>query len=164
MMAQAMYVQSQPDSSVEEQDTAYRYFTYLNPAHRASNPLHNAAYGIEPYVMAGDVYTQPPYVGRGGWSWYTGSAGWMHRAAIASIFGLQQGAETLRFSPCLPSHWPQAEITLHQGERSMRFIFIRNTPKAALVATAQWNAQLLCVGEVLPWTNLAAQSCFVIPL
>ena len=164
MMAQAMYVQSQPDSSVEEQDTAYRYFTYLNPAHRASNPLHNAAYGIEPYVMAGDVYTQPPYVGRGGWSWYTGSAGWMHRAAIASIFGLQQGAETLRFSPCLPSHWPQAEITLHRGERSMRFIFIRNTPKAALIATAQWNAQLLCVGEVLPWTNLAAQSCFVIPL
>ena len=164
MMAQAAFVQGQPDSSVAERDTAYRYFTYLNPAHRASNPAHSAAYGIEPYVMAGDVYTQPPYVGRGGWSWYTGSAGWMHRAAIASIFGLEQGAETLRFTPCLPSHWPQAEMTLRRGDRSMRFIFTRSAPDAVMNANAQLNAQLLRVGEALPWVNLAAQTCFVIPL
>ena len=86
-------------------DTAYRYFTYLSPAHRARHPTHGAAYGIEPYVMAGDVYTQPPYVGRGGWSWYTGAAAWMHRAAIESIFGLRLGAQELCFTPCLPSHW-----------------------------------------------------------
>ncbi len=69
-----------------------------------------AAYGIEPYVMAGDVYSQAPYVGRGGWSWYTGAAAWLHRAAIESIFGLQQGAHELCFKPCLPAHWPRAEL------------------------------------------------------
>ena len=69
-------------------DAAYRYFTYLSPAHRSRRPVRAAAYAIEPYVMAGDVYSAPPYVGRGGWSWYTGSAAWMHRAAIESMFGV----------------------------------------------------------------------------
>ena len=164
MMAQAQFTQGQPDSSVAERDTAYRYFTYLNPAHRAAHPAHNAVYGIEPYVMAGDVYTQPPYVGRGGWSWYTGSAAWMHRAAIASIFGLEQSVDTLRFTPCLPSFWPQAEMTLRRGERSMRFIFTRSAPEVALAAHAHSNPQLLRVGEALPWANLAAQTCFVVPI
>ena len=164
MMAQAQFTQSQPDSSVAQRDTAYRYFTYLNPAHRAAHPAHNAVYGIEPYVMAGDVYTQPPYVGRGGWSWYTGSAAWMHRAAIASIFGLEQSVDTLRFTPCLPSFWPQAEMTLRRGERSMRFIFTRSAPEVALAAHAHSNPQLLRVGEALPWANLAAQTCFVVPI
>ncbi|MDP1789077.1 MAG: carbohydrate-binding protein, partial [Methylibium sp.] len=66
----------------ERGDLAYRYFRYLSPAHRAIHPTRGAAYGIEPYVMAADVYSQAPYVGRGGWSWYTGAAAWMHRAAI----------------------------------------------------------------------------------
>jgi cyclic beta-1,2-glucan synthetase len=66
--------------------------------------------------MAGDICSQPPYVGRGGWSWYTGAAAWMHRAAIESIFGLRQGARDLCFMPCLPSHWQQAELTLDAGQ------------------------------------------------
>jgi len=99
-------------------DAAYRYLTYLSPAHRASHPTRGPLYGLEPYVMAADVYSQPPYVGRGGWSWYTGAAAWMHRAVIESIFGLRQTAQTLVFNPHLPSHWPQAEITLVRGARS----------------------------------------------
>ena len=145
-------------------DSAYRYFTYLSPAHRAQHPAYGAAYGVEPYVMAGDVYTQPPYVGRGGWSWYTGSAAWMHRAAIESIFGLKQGAQELCFMPCLPSHWPQAELTLSRDGRTMRFIFRRAKPVEALAATAQWGAQLLNVGQPLKWRTLPVHACFVIAL
>ena len=157
-----------PAANPGDGDLAYRYFTCLSPAHRAAHPTHGAAYGIEPYVMAGDVYTQAPYVGRGGWSWYTGAAAWLHRAAIESIFGLQQDAQTLRFLPCLPSHWPQAELTLQRGQgadrRTMRFILIRPAALGELEATAPWGAQILEPGEPLAWRDLAPQSCFVIPL
>jgi cyclic beta-1,2-glucan synthetase len=145
-------------------DLAYRYFTYLSPAHRAAHPTRGPVYGIEPYVMAGDVYTQPPYVGRGGWSWYTGAAAWMQRAAIESIFGLQLGAKELSFRPCLPSNWPQAELTLVRGERTLRFVLIRDTAGAALKAAASLNAQLLHPGQSLAWTECMTDSCFVIAL
>ncbi|MDD5335183.1 MAG: carbohydrate-binding protein, partial [Rhodoferax sp.] len=167
LMAQAEFANSRAGSG-EDRDTPYRYFTYLSPAHRASHPARGAVYGIEPYVVAGDVYSQPPYVGRGGWSWYTGAAAWLQRAAIESIFGLQQGAQELVFQPCLPSHWQRAELTLVRDQRSMRFILLRAAPEAALAAAAQATgglpAQLLRVGERLNWPALAAQSCFVIPL
>jgi cyclic beta-1,2-glucan synthetase len=145
-------------------DEAYRYFTYLSPAHRALHPINGAVYGIEPYVMAGDVYTQPPYVGRGGWSWYTGAAAWMHRAAVESIFGLRQGAHELSFTPCLPSHWRQAELTLTRDGRTMRFILVRAAAVAALEATAQCGAKVLRPGQLLKWQELELHSCFVIPL
>ena len=166
LMAQAKLSNSAPDG--RRGDLPYRYFTGLSPAHRAIHPTHGAAYGIEPYVMAGDVYTQPPYVGRGGWSWYTGAAAWLHRAAIESIFGLQHGAETLQFTPCLPAHWPQAELTLTRGSgaeaRTMRFILLRQAALAAIDANATWNAKILAPGQALAWRMLPAQSCFVVPL
>jgi cyclic beta-1,2-glucan synthetase len=166
LMAQAEFARSLSDIGEQGKhcDLAYRYFTYLSPAHRANHPTHGAAYGIEPYVMAGDVYSQPPYVGRGGWSWYTGAAAWMHRAAVESIFGLQLGSEFLSFIPCLPSHWPQAELKLLRDGRTMRFILRRSTPADALKETAQWHAQLLLKRQQLQWINLASESCFVIPL
>ena len=169
LMAQAEFAKSLPNLGVfgthgNHCDLAYRYFTYLSPAHRANHPTQGAAYGIEPYVMAGDVYSQPPYVGRGGWSWYTGAAAWLHRAAVESIFGLQLGSEYLSFNPCLPSHWPQAELKLKREGRTMRFILRRSMPADALQETAQWNAQLLKRREPLQWTKLVVDSCFVIPL
>jgi len=145
-------------------DQVYRYFTYLSPAHRANHPTRGLAFGLEPYVMAADVYSQPPYVGRGGWSWYTGAAAWMHRAAIESIFGLTQRAQTLSFNPCLPSHWPQVELSLARDGRSMRFILMYASNDDALKRTAQWNARLLRPGQELQWRDLPAISCFVIPL
>jgi cyclic beta-1,2-glucan synthetase len=110
------------------------------------------------------VYTQPPYVGRGGWSWYTGAAAWMHRAAVESMFGLQLNSRELCFTPCLPPHWPQAELTLRREGRSLRFILKRTTAHEALVATAPMGARLLRPREALPWTELPDRSCFVIPL
>ena len=122
-------------------DAAYRYFTYLSPAHRSRDPERAAAYAIEPYVMAGDVYTAPPYVGRGGWSWYTGSAAWMRRAAIESIFGMQEHGDEIAFEPKMPSHWDQAEITLTRDGHSARVVFQRaGKPSAAVAATPPMRA------------------------
>ncbi len=163
LMAQAEFAKSLTDQGTHG-DLAYRYFTYLSPAHRANHPTQGAVYAVEPYVMSGDIYSQPPYVGRGGWSWYTGAAAWLHRAAVESIFGLQLGPEYLSFTPCLPSHWPQAELKLKRNDRTMRFILHRSTPADALNETAQWHAQLLNRREPLQWTKLAVDSCFVIPL
>jgi len=145
-------------------DTAYRYFTYLSPAHRAASAEWGAAYAIEPYVMAGDVYTEAPYVGRGGWSWYTGSAAWMHRAAIEHLFGLRQRGEQLSFVPCLPSHWAQAELTLRRDGRVLRVIFCRPGAAAALEEATRANARELRHGQSLHWDTLAAQSCCLMRL
>ncbi len=145
-------------------EDAYRYFTYLSPAHRSAHPTRGAAYGVEPYAMAGDVYTQPPYVGCGGWSWYTGAAAWMHRAAIESIFGLQLQADQLVFRPCIPAHWDQAELTLVRAGRTMRFILVRANRQLAAEKARRWTATVLPIGEALAWQSLGALSTFVVPL
>ncbi|RYX93830.1 MAG: carbohydrate-binding protein [Comamonadaceae bacterium] len=162
LMAQAKYSVENPGSP--HADLPYEYFTYLSPAHRTKHPTHGSAYAIEPYVMAGDVYTQEPYVGRGGWSWYTGAAAWLHRAAVESIFGLKQRADVLSFQPCLPSHWPRAEMTLVRDGKSMRFVFLREKADAALAAAGAEGGKLLAVGDSLAWKDLPAQSVHVIVL
>ena len=106
-------------------DAAYRYFSYLSPAHRSRHAERGPAYAIEPYVMAGDVYGAPPYVGRGGWSWYTGSAAWMHRAAIESMFGFVQHGDEIEFRPCLPADWNEAEMVLSRDGKKLRVLFSR---------------------------------------
>ena len=171
LMAMAEHAKRHPDAHPNPRgggDAAYRYFTYLSPAHRARHATHGAAYGIEPYVMAGDVYTQPPYVGRGGWSWYTGAAAWMHRAAIESIFGLTQRAQDLTFTPCLPASWRQAELTLKRDARTMRFVLVRCATLEALQNTPLWRelpgAVLLDPCAVLHWAELAPHTSFIIPL
>jgi cyclic beta-1,2-glucan synthetase len=149
-------------------NTPYRYFTYLSPAHRSTHPEWGKVYGLEPYAMAADVYSQSPYSGRGGWSWYTGAAGWLHRAAVESILGLHLQAEELWFTPCLPVHWPRAEINLTRGGRSMHFLMVRTghvaTPLASLPGEVGPKALTLQVGERLRWRDLPPHSRFVISL
>jgi cyclic beta-1,2-glucan synthetase len=135
-------------------DAAYRYFTYLSPAHRSRRAGRAEAYRIEPYVMAGDIYSAPPYVGRGGWSWYTGSAAWMHRAAIESLFGVAQHGDELVVRPCLPSAWGQAELRLTRAGKSARVLFVRATDASPEVLAAAASARLLGVGEVVRWSTL----------
>ena len=160
LMAQAQAGQAAgPAAAAAAGDIAYRYFCGLSPAHRAAHPDRSAAYGIEPYVMAGDVYTVAPRVGRGGWSWYTGAAAWMHRAAVESVFGLRIEGGHLSLRPCLPSHWPQAEITLERDGRTMHFVLRR--PDAA---GAEPGARQLLPGESLAWRDLPVHSRFVVPL
>jgi cyclic beta-1,2-glucan synthetase len=141
-------------AALGDADAAYRYFTYLSPAHRSRRSGRAEAYRIEPYVMAGDVYSAPPYVGRGGWSWYTGSAAWMHRAAIESMFGVAQRGDELVVRPCLPSAWSQAELRLTRAGKSVRLLFVRATDAAPEVLAAAASARLLGVGETIRWSTL----------
>ena len=82
----------------------------LNPVNHGRTAAEVARYKTEPYVMAGDVYARPPHAGRGGWSWYTGSAGWMYRAGLESILGLRRRGKTFVVDPCIPSSWPEYRI------------------------------------------------------
>ena len=143
-------------------DAAYRYFACLSPAHRARHPTHGGRYEIEPYVMAGDVYTAPPYVGRGGWSWYTGSAAWMQRAAIESMFGLSRRGDVFDVKPCLPSAWGQAELRLTHEGKVARLLFARVGQTAPEQHAAALSAQLLRPGEPLRWSALEASSTWLV--
>jgi cellobiose phosphorylase len=85
---------------------AWEITTLINPANHAKSTDAIAVYKVEPYVMAADVYAVSPHTGRGGWTWYTGSAGWMYRLIIESLLGLRLEVDKLHIAPCLPAHWP----------------------------------------------------------
>ena len=102
-------------AALGEGDKATGLFWLLNPINHARTRTDMHRYKVEPYVVAADVYNAAGHVGRGGWTWYTGSAGWMQRAGIESILGLHIEAETLRLDPCIPVSWPGFEIVLRRG-------------------------------------------------
>ena len=89
---------------------AWELTTMINPANHANTPESVATYKVEPYVMAADVYAVTPHTGRGGWTWYTGSAGWMYRLIAESLLGLRLEADRLYVMPCLPEHWGGLKI------------------------------------------------------
>ncbi len=91
-------------------DKAGELFAILNPINHASTRSGLYRYKVEPYVMAGDVYSEPPHAGRGGWSWYTGAAGWMYRAGVEWILGFRLRGTVLHLDPCIPRAWPGYEI------------------------------------------------------
>ncbi len=91
-------------------DRAGELFSLLNPINHSSTRAGLHKYRVEPYVAAGDVYAVPPHTGRGGWSWYTGSASWMYRAGLESILGFQLSGDRLRLNPCIPRDWREFEI------------------------------------------------------
>ncbi len=91
-------------------DKAAELFSILNPIHHASTRAAVHRYKVEPYVACADVYSEPPNVGRGGWSWYTGSAGWMYRVGLESILGFRLRGATLVLDPCVPKAWPGFQI------------------------------------------------------
>jgi cyclic beta-1,2-glucan synthetase len=91
-------------------DEAAELFHMLNPINHTRTAADVARYKAEPYAVAGDVYARPPHAGRGGWSWYTGSAAWMYRAGLESMLGLRRRGATFRVDPCIPSSWPEYDI------------------------------------------------------
>ncbi len=98
-------------------DRAERIFRLLDPILHAQSRAAADRYRIEPYVLAGDVYGVAPFVGRGGWSWYTGAAAWMWRLGVEAILGLKHDNGGLRVDPCIPSHWPGFEATVRVGKQ-----------------------------------------------
>ena len=89
---------------------AWELFALINPVNHARSPEGIATYKVEPYVVAADVYALAPHTGRGGWTWYTGSAGWMYRLIVESLLGLRLEVNNLRFAPCLPAEWQEYKV------------------------------------------------------
>jgi cyclic beta-1,2-glucan synthetase len=97
-------------------DKAGELFALLNPINHASTRAGLHKYKVEPYVTSGDVYGEQSHLGRGGWTWYTGSAGWMYRSALESMLGFILKAETLKIEPCIPRNWQEFEIDFRYGK------------------------------------------------
>jgi cyclic beta-1,2-glucan synthetase len=87
----------------------------INPVNHASSARGMAVYKVEPYAVAADVYAIAPHTGRGGWTWYTGSAGWMYRLLVESLLGVRREGSALRIAPCLPADWPGFKLRYRFG-------------------------------------------------
>ncbi len=98
---------------------AWEVFTMIDPINHATSADAISIYKTEPYVLASDVYALAPHVGRGGWTWYTGSAGWMYRFIVESLLGLRLDVDKLYFTPCLPADW--TTFTLHYRYRETAY-------------------------------------------
>lgn len=94
---------------------AFEWFQMLNPLHHADTPEKVATYRVEPYVVAADVYTTSGALGRGGWTWYTGSASWMYRVGLESLIGFHKRGDVLRIEPCVPESWPELSLEYRFG-------------------------------------------------
>lgn len=145
---------------------AWEYFRMLSPAHRAADAPQRVRYGLEPYVMAGDVCAAPPCAGRGGWSWYTGSSAWMYRAAVEYLVGLRVEANRFCLRPCLPPHWNElrvqirlrgreAHVLIHRGQQALDAE--RWTAKDATEAIRVVAGQWVQMDELAPTCQLVLQ-------
>jgi cyclic beta-1,2-glucan synthetase len=128
-------------------DRAGRLFALINPVNHSVTPLQAERYRVEPYVVAADVYSVEPYVGRGGWSWYTGSSGWLFRAGLEAVLGVHLAGDHVRLAPCLPPAWDRARVTLRHGTAEYVFELTQVDPSGAL-ATELDGVELACPDRV----------------
>jgi cyclic beta-1,2-glucan synthetase len=92
-------------------DAAYELLSFINPIHRSSDVDRVNRYRVEPFAVAADIYSAPAHLGRGGWTWYTGAAGWMYRVTIEQVLGIKREGNILKVEPCVPSRWPRYRVT-----------------------------------------------------
>ena len=107
-------------------DKAGELFSILNPINHSNTRAGVQRYKVEPYVACADVYSMPPHVGRGGWTWYTGSAAWMYRAGLEWILGFRLQGKTLVIEPCIPRAWKGFELSFKY--RSARYEIVVENP------------------------------------
>ena len=157
MMAQAL---------TGDTEAAWKSFKALSPAHRSQHARRGAVYELEPYVMAGDIYGAAPYVGRGGWSWYTGSAAWLYRSSIETLLGLQVRQGELSLTPRIPESWPSFEITLRLGERVVAIQWQRDgkiNPAIKLpVADGFKPDRVVKPGQIVALADLPLHACLLV--
>ncbi len=126
---------------LHDAEQAWRLFSLLNPVRHADSPERASAYKVEPYVVAADVYYTKGHEGQGGWTWYTGSAGWMYRLLVEDLLGLRLEVDALSFSPLLPAEWGQ--YTLHYRYRNT-FYHIRVIKRSGQA----WDVQRVLLDDV----------------
>lgn len=136
-------------------DRAGELFSMLNPINHARSRTAANRYRVEPYVACGDVYSMAPNVGRGGWTWYTGSAAWMYRAAIEYILGIRLQGNVLLIKPAIPRNWPGFEVTLRHGNATYE-IRVENPDRCSSgIASLSLDGAVLSNGPV-PLTREAS--------
>ncbi|MDP2342739.1 MAG: glucoamylase family protein [Deltaproteobacteria bacterium] len=113
-------------------ERAWELFALINPVHHGDTREAIERYKVEPYVVAADVYTNPQHAGRGGWTWYTGSAGWMYRLVTESLLGVHLEVDRLRVSPKLPAAWPSIDIH-YRHHSTLHHVHVRNGGGAPIV-------------------------------
>ncbi|MES3029396.1 MAG: glucoamylase family protein [Pseudomonadota bacterium] len=102
-------------AAVGDGDRTASLLAMLNPINHSRTPSEAQRYKVEPYVVAADIYSHPAHLGRGGWTWYTGAAGWMYRAGLESLLGLRRHGDALLLDPCIPRHWPGFKLFYRFG-------------------------------------------------
>ena len=130
-------------------DKAGALFAMLNPINHARTRADAERYKVEPYAVVADIYSTAPHVGRGGWSWYTGSAGWMQRVGVEGILGVRILGTSLHINPCIPHHWPGFTATITW--RSARYTITVDNPSGV----SQGVRSILLDGVVLPGRTVA---------
>lgn len=110
---------------INDIDKAYKYFSMINPINRTLNKYSADIYKVEPYVIAADIYSNKNFAGRGGWTWYTGSASWAYKIALEDILGLKKIGNELQLDPRIPSTWDNFEIT-YKYESTTYKIYVNN--------------------------------------
>lgn len=124
-------------------DEAMEVFHMLNPINHSRTAADVDRYQAEPYVIAGDVHAHAPWVGRGGWTWYTGSAGWIYRAGLETLLGLTRSGATFRVDPCIPAAWPKFTITWRFGASEYRILVSNPGRRSSGVTTARLDNKVV---------------------
>jgi cyclic beta-1,2-glucan synthetase len=118
-------------AALGDADRACELLGMIDPIGHSNSPQAAAVFKVESYVVTGDVYAVEPHVGRGGWSWYTGSAGWMYRSIVESILGLRLEGDRLRIVPCIPRSWDGFEVTYRYLDTPYEIVVVQNTAATA---------------------------------
>ena len=130
-------------------DRAMELWNLINPVYHATTTEEVQHYKVEPYVVCADVYGAAPHTGRGGWTWYTGSASWLYRVAIETILGFQLRAGTLRFEPCVPPSWQGFELSYRYRSATYRIIVDNSAGTGRGVRSVELDGQRLSNDTVL---------------
>ena len=114
-------------------DRAYRYYQMINPATRATSPETVKKYKVEPYVIAADIYSAKSREGRGGWTWYTGSAGWFYKVGVMDILGLNKNGDILNLEPHIPVHWDNYRVSYNYMDTEYNIEVIKGNKDSLIV-------------------------------
>jgi cellobiose phosphorylase len=157
-------------------DRAWRLWNLLNPIRHSATAKDAQRYAVEPYVVSADIYGAPPHTGRGGWTWYTGSASWLYRVALEAILGFHRQGEMLTIEPCIPKSWPEFQIEYRYGSatysihidnkasvsRGVRSIVLDDQPltngKIPLVDDGDCHLVQVTLGQLSGGDNIHARS------
>jgi cyclic beta-1,2-glucan synthetase len=140
-------------AALSDGDKAGELFRMMNPVNRTNSRAGVQRYKVEPYVVAGDIYAEPPHVGRGGWTWYTGSAGWLYRAGMEWILGFRLRGMMLTIDPCIPRNWPAYSVDFRYHSAIYKIRVENPSGVARGVAITELDGKLMAGAANIPLAN-----------